>query len=425
MLLGLFFYMAGPGLGSTGDSFHYLATARNLRETGDLTDLDGQPYRYWGPLYPALLAVFFAPWAVFVLHAAALLGSLLIWSRLGEKLLPKSRVVWLPLLLALSTAVLVPAKFVWAEAVFGLLAAGYFFSLISWLQTGQAGWLGWATAAGFLLPLQRTSGFFLLVGAGVGLMATGATRARWQPLLLHGLACVSGGLAWNYYAEVVAGPPVYQAVGGWAKLGSSTADYGFVVLRWFMPLATSWRGHLPGLWAAGLVAVLALLWPMQRGLRTIQLNSSTRTDSSASAVSLRLLWWVLFVDVLAHLLATNLARGAAGLHDAERYLAALAGPVLLLGLARWPASVRHTGVAGLGRWLLAGWLGYSAVRVGYNAHKLRQRPPVAWPGPSNNPVKAGLPSAQRPTGRGIGPATRLLLIPNQAPAPPPQFRPGA
>ncbi len=370
VLLALFAWMVAPGLGGTSDSAHYLATARHLRLGLGLVDVDGLPYRYWGPLFPALLAVFYSPLWLRILHGAALLGQLLLWSRAAGWLLPPARARWLPLLLALSTAVLVPAKFVWAETVFGLLAAGYFFGLLNWLRTERGGWLVLATALGFLLPLQRTSGVFLLAGAAVGLLATGAARGHWGKLLWHGLACTAGFWGWNYYAEVLAGPPVYQALGNGPKLLASLADYGFVLLRWLVPLAVHWRAALPLLWALALPGLLLALWPRDR------VHSPQKTLSTNS---LRLLWWLLLINVAAHVAATNLARGAAGLHDTERYLAAVVAPVLLLVLARWPAwSARHQ-APWLGSVLLAFWLLYSSVRVGHNANKLRATPLVNWP----------------------------------------------
>jgi hypothetical protein len=359
VLMALFAWMVAPGLGTTSDSAHYLATARHLRLGLGLVDVDGLPYRYWGPLFPALLAVFHSSLALKLLHGGALLGQLLLWSRAARWLLPPARARWLPLLLALSTAVLVPAKFVWAETVFGLLAAGYFFGLLNWLRTGRGGWLALATMLGFLLPLQRTSGIFLLAGAAVGLLATGAAaHGRWRVLLLHGVACTAGFLGWNYYAEVLAGPPVYQALGTGTKLLATCADYGFVLLRWLLPLAASWRVAAPALWALALPGLLLLLWPR----RAAYFSQQQETTSD-----LRLLWWVLVIDVAAHIAATNLARGAAGLHDTERYLAAVVAPVLLLVLARWPLGWKSKWLSG---GVLALWLIYSAVRVGHNAEKL-------------------------------------------------------
>ena len=379
-MLALFLYMTGPGLGGTSDSVHYLWAAHTLRETGHLLEPDGTPYRYWGPLYPVLLAGFFSFNGVRLMHGVALLGQLVLWTRMGRWLLPPSRVTGLPLLIALSTAVLVPAKFIWSEPVFGALAAAYFYALLAWSRNGRGSWLAVATVAGFILPLQRTSGLFLLVGAGVGLLLTGQWRRFWLPLLGHWAGCAAGGLAWNYYAEVVAGPPVYQAVKGWADLGSSMADYGFVLVRWFLPLAASWLAAWPRLWALALpTLLLLLLWPRhQRSSEKSAVEFSEAAPIASPTNQLRLLWWVVVVTLVALLAATNATRAAAGPHDAERYCAVLVGPVMILALASWPASTR-TLWFWLGRVLLAGLLLYAAGRVVHNAHRLREYPPITWP----------------------------------------------
>jgi hypothetical protein len=379
--LALFLYMTWPGFGGTSDSRNYLWAAHTLRETGQLLAPNGTPYRFWGPLYPVLLAVCYSPAAVRVLHGAALLVNLVLWGRIGYWLLPPGRAAWLPWVMALSAAVLVPAKFIWSETVFGALAAAYFYALLAWSRNGQPGWLGLATAAGLLLPLQRTAGFFLLAGAGAGLLLTGHWRGHGRALLLHWVGCAVGGLAWSYYAEVVAGPRLYQTPHAWDALGS-LADYGYVLARWFVPLAAAWRPLAPGLWALLLPVLLLVLYP-QGGPKPGTADSGRSPQSAAVAQPVRLLWWVVVLTLGALLLATNAGRAAAGPHNAERYGAVLVGPVGLLVLMRWPdttgAPFWRKAWRWTGRALLAGWLAYSAVRAGHNTQQLRQREPMAWP----------------------------------------------
>ena len=382
LMVGLFLYMTGTGFGGTPDSVHYLWAARSFRDTGQLVSPDGSAYRFWGPLYPLLLSVFFGNNWVRVLHGTALVVQLLLWSKIAKWFIPSKWASLLPWLLALSAAVLTPAKFIWSEVVFGAIAAAYFYGLLAWLRKDQINYLLLATAAGFLLPLQRTSGFFLLAGAGAGMLLTGAWRGRRWALAGHWLCCAVGGLAWNYYAEVVAGPPVYQALRGWGALGNSVADYGFVLVRWLVPLSISWRELLPGLWAASLLGMLWLLWP-QRHAEKAAIGACTQ-PSPDSADGLRLLWWTLVVTIVALLVATNATRAAAGTHDAERYIAVLAGPVLLLALASWQRAAssipfKNPKWRGAGNILLAALLIYSAARVARNAHGQRQRTAVVWP----------------------------------------------
>lgn len=337
-----------------------------------------------------LLAVFFSFGGVRVLHGAALLAQVVLWARMGRWLLPPSRLAGLPWLVALSTAVLVPAKFIWAEPVYGALAAAYFYALLAWSRSGRGGWLAVATMAGFLLPLQRTSGFFLLAGAGVGMLLTGQWRRYWRPLLGHWVGCAVGGLVWNYYAEMVAGPPVYQAVRGWAALSSSVADYGYVLARWFLPLAASWLAAWTGLWALALPTLLLLLWPRDnRQTRETELTNTVPIATSNQ--HLRLLWWVVVVTLVALLGATNATRAAAGPHDAERYSAVLVGPVMLLALASWPASKGQSWFR-LSRVLLVVLLLYAAGRAGHNAHRLRRYPSVTWPGKGINSQIIAVPN---------------------------------
>jgi len=398
VLLGLFLYMTGPGFGGTGDSWNYLWAAKIWRQSGQLLAPNGQPYRYWGPLYPLLLAYFYSPAAVRWLHGGALLVHLVLWGQVGRWLLPAGRARWLPWLVALSTAVLVPAGFVWSETVFGALSAAYFWALLGWLRGKAGGWWGLATAAGFLLPLQRTSGFFLLAGAGAGLLLVGLGRGRWRPLLLHWAGCAAGGLAWNYYAEVLAGPPVYQTHYPWDALGS-VADYGFVLMRWFLPLAAAGRTLLPVLWAVALPALLCLLFPVNPQKAPLAGNSDAGPFITREQ-SLRLVWGVVLCTVVALLLATRASRAAAGPESAERYCAALVGPVMLLALARWPDLDNRLGLKA-GAWrrwvspgILGGCLAYSAVRVGHNAQQQRHRVPMPWPeavAPAQAPL---LPAAE-------------------------------
>ena len=377
VLLVLFLYMTGTGLGGTSDSVNYLWAAHTLRAVGRLLAPNGTPYRFWGPLYPMLLAACYSPTGVRVLHGAALLVQLVLWHRVGRWLLPTGRAWALPWLVALSAALLVPAAFIWSETVFGALAAAYFYALFTWFRRGGGGWLGLATAAGFLLPLQRTSGFFWLAGVGAGLLLTGPVRGRWRPLLLHWSVCATGGLAWSYYAEVLAGPPTYQTHYPWNALGS-LADYGFVLARWFIPLAASWRDAVPALWALVLLGILVCLYPKKAAGVEAATALAVPQQLFPPLRGLRLLWWTVVLTVLLLLLATSARRAAVGSHNAERYCALLVGPVALLALARWPGQGGRE-KQWLGPVLLGGWLAYSAIRAGHNAQQQRQRPPLAWP----------------------------------------------
>ncbi|GAA3966850.1 hypothetical protein [Hymenobacter antarcticus] len=397
--LALFGYVTALGLAGTGDSRYYLHAAQTLRDTGHLLNPDGTPYRYWPPLYPVLLRAVGLPTGVRVLHGLCLLGSLLLWSWLGRQLLPARRALVVPVLLALSTPWLLVSKFVWAESVFLLLFAAYAVALWHWLGTGRWAWWAVATAVGVLLPLQRTLGLFLLAGVGVFLLVgaretPGAVR-RW-PLLLHLVVSVAGGMLWQWYALLVAGPSRYHPSRGWSQLLSSGADYGFVLSRWLLPLPSTGRTMLPHmLWAAVLVGLFVLLWPRRGAEQQVVAPAASETlvmlasrPEPASRLMLQALWsaTLALVTVVAGL--TVFAQSAAGTHDAERYASVLFGPVVLLVLAAWPAR----GAQWLGRVLLASWLLGAAVRVGHVALDLRRITPLnppSVPGPGVHGKQVG------------------------------------
>ncbi|UOQ96221.1 hypothetical protein MUN81_13260 [Hymenobacter sp. 5317J-9] len=338
-----------------------MAAARSWAQSGRLLHPDGSLYRYWGPLYPLLLAIGESTWATRCLHGLALAGNLWLWGMVGRMLLPVKRALVLPWALALSTAMMVPTAFVWSETVFALLLAAYVYALLQWCRTDRAGWLAVATGAAFLIPLQRTAGMALLAGVGVGALLYPGRLRKWRLLLLHGAAAAAGGVAWNYYAERVAGTRPDRGFGTLAKLWGSFSDYGFVFLRWFLPLPAGWRTMAAGLFSVALPLWLSWLW----------LGSIKKTAPNAAAdAGRRLLWITALVYVLGLLLAVNMTRGATGLYDAERYAAVLSGPVLLLALAAWPRAGKPWATWAQ-RGVLAAWLAYSAVRVGHNVLVLR------------------------------------------------------
>ena len=399
LLLALFAYATAPGLGGTSDSRYYLHAARTWRETGLLLHPDGTAYRYWPPLFPLLLSGAHTLLRLRLLHAAALLGTLFFWSAVGRRLLPARRAAALPLLLAFSASTLVLSRFVWSETVFGFLWAGYVWALLRWLRTGS--WLDFGLSAGLgcLLPLQHSLGLFLLAGTYAALLllprpAVVPGRAR---RLLHGLLSGAGALLWQMHVWPLPGPAGAYVNLGAGQLLNSAADYGFVLLRWLLPLAAGWRAAVPAaLWAAGLLALLAALWPRQRATDDylyLADNSADNLDLAGAArrrlVGLRLLWAAALATLLLLLPATMFSRSGAGIYDAERYATVLYPVLLLLVLHGWPASGPAAGPLarvgsllswrGLSRALLLLWVLYAGLRTAHNARQLHgQKPTAAW-----------------------------------------------
>lgn len=382
--MALFAYATAPGLAGTSDSGYYLHAAQTWRTIGQLLNPDGTPYRFWPPLYPLLLQACGSLGGIRMLHAACLLGSLGLWSWLGQQLLPTRRALLVPALLALSTPWLLVGKFVWAESVFMVLFAAYAAALWRWRRTGSWSWWAALTLAGLLLPLQRTLGLFLLAGAGVMLLAdawrqpVAARRGLW-PVLLHLALSASGGVLWQWYALLVAGPSRYHPSRGWQQLLSSGADYGFVLSRWLLPLPTTARVLLPNvLWAAMLLGLLALLWPRRAAqppaVDALAAGPAPIQPQTDAKLLLRALWAASVALILLVAGLTVFAQSAAGIHDAERYASVLFGPMVLLVLAAWPGG-RLPGLAGL--LLAALWLMAAGLRAGHVARDLRQLPPLA------------------------------------------------
>lgn len=364
--LALFCYATSSGLAGTSDSRYYLHAAATLRKTGHLLNPDGSAYRYWPPLYPVLISLGGASSSVRWLHLVSLLGSIVIWSWVGRQLLPTRRASVLPWLLALSTPVLLVSKFVWAESVFLLLFATYAGVLFRALTVGKGGWWLVATALGALLTLERTAGFFLLAGIGFWVILASIAPAVRRAVVWHLLVSILAGLAWQYYALLLAAPSVYHINRGWLQAISSVADYGFVLWRWLLPLPAAWREILPlALWAIGLTAGFAWLWPR------------SKPSPTASTNFLKLLWLATASYLLLLIVATVFSRSASGLYDAERYASVLVAPVFLLLLSRWPTAKRPW-VRWANALLIGGILLYNSLRITHNAQALRQLPPIRF-----------------------------------------------
>ena len=385
--LGLFAALAWRGLAGTSDSVIYVHAAGTLRGAARLLNPDGSAYRFWPPLYPLLLALGNGAGAAVVLHAVSLGASLVGWGWLGHRLLPRSLAVALLFALALSTPWLVVSKFLWGETVFLALFAGYALGLYQWLATRRIGGWALATAVGALLPLHRTAGFFILMGAAAGLLLSRKQPNSLPRLALagHFVLVLLGGMAWHIYALLVAAPSVYRLNRGWTQFFNSAADYGFVLSRWVLPVRAAWRPDVPIVWALALVAALVVMYPQQHSI-TPGAERGLLPAAGAQRTFLLVMWSILVSFILTLLISTTFTRSASGLYDAERYASVLYGPALVLlferGSRAW-AAANGAELRSRKQWLLLGllgcWLAYAAGRGISNVLALQPTATLSWP----------------------------------------------
>lgn len=372
LALGLYLYVASPGLAGTADTYHYLSAAYSLQTTGRLLIADGRAFTWWPPLFVVVLSVIGSSGGVLWLNGLALLGSLAAWSAVGRRLLPARRAWALPLLLALSSTSLAVSKFVWSESLFNLLWASYFFVLLAWLRRG--GWrLGLlATVLGCLLPLQRIAGIFLLAGVGAGLVwASLSARQVARPSRLMQLGHLLGagsGLAVFFLRQ---GLSVTNPYPTYISFFQAAADYGFVLGRWLVPLPVAWLPLVPtGVWLLLLLLICLLLFPWAPRAH------QARPDwpDGQGVLGVRILYAALLASLTLLIISVMRARAGYGLQEAERFATALYPPLMLLVLRAWPPCGRWA--TRLGPGLLGLLLFYQGARVVHSSGHLRQVAPI-------------------------------------------------
>ena len=372
LALGLYLYVASPGLAGTADTYHYLSAAYSLQTTGHLLIADGRAFTWWPPLFVVVLSVIGSSGGVLWLNGLSLLGSLAGWSAAGHRLLPARRAWALPLLLALSSTSLAVSKFVWSESLFNLLWASYFIVLLAWLRRG--GWrLGvLATVLGCLLPLQRIAGIFLLAGVGAGLLWAGlSARQVARPSRLMQLAHLVGagsGLAVFFLRK---GLSVTNPYPTYIPLSQAAADYGFVLSRWLVPLPIAWLPLVPtGVWLLLLLLICLLLFPRAPQAK----QAGYDWPDEQEVIGVRILYSALLFYLILLIASVMRARAGTGLQEAERFATALYPPLMLLVLRAWPHRGRWA--TRLGPGLLGLLLLYQGGRVVHSSQHLRRVAPI-------------------------------------------------
>ena len=200
LFIGILLYSNWHGLSSTFDSSNYIHAAQTYANEGIMKEVSGNSLVHYPPLYPFILSIFPAnpiPFAAF-LNIFALTFSFILWAFISHRLLLSNIFFTLfLLLLAFSTPWLLIGHFVWSEPVFILLFSLYIFLIFQYMHKLKSSHLLLAIICGFLLPLQRTAGVFILVGAGIALIFLFShNRKSLLVIITHLLLSMSGFILW-------------------------------------------------------------------------------------------------------------------------------------------------------------------------------------------------------------------------------------
>jgi hypothetical protein len=361
----LFGYATYHGLALTSDSWNYVGAAKSFVATGKLRNANGTLYVAWPPLFPVVLA----GWATLLplgwkwLQGGCLVVSLVLWGRLGQLLLVHKFLTRLYILvLVFATPWLMCGGFLWSEPLFILLLSGYLYALYCYSTGGKISMFLWATVCAMLLPLQRVSGFFVLAGVGLGVVALypGGAWHRRGLLMAHSTLAVLPGCIWQYYTLVVAEARNLEDVREWSVWVQAATDFGHAMGRWLTPLtAQAAQGYG---WYALVFLLLVAVGVAVPGPRF-----------------LRLLGLMLPVVLLPLVPLAWLGQSGVGLTDADRYTAVLYAPFFLLLFAQIQRLLVIQSAKRQQLILLLGfcWLLYPAARMVRNANYLHKREPVA------------------------------------------------
>jgi 4-amino-4-deoxy-L-arabinose transferase-like glycosyltransferase len=217
------------------------ALAWNLVTSGSFT-LDGMtPSAHAGPLYPAILAVFYAvvghrpEWVVYLHIGFDIVASLCIYM-VGARLFHP----WIGALAA-SVLFLYPAYWTYdprirSESLLTCLISAWLWAMvISRSSTRMASFVGAGVLAGLTILCKPVTILLAIVLIGIACLGTDSVRVRTTRASLYLLACVLVVLPWtmrNYQAfdQVI---PVSAGVGAGLWMGSDPLSRG----SWPMPEA--------------------------------------------------------------------------------------------------------------------------------------------------------------------------------------------
>lgn len=195
--VALQWYSHSGGLLTTYDSCAYLSAAESFKADFTFVSFDGQPYKYWPPLFPVVLSLFGGVWYWFQLLLTAWIGVLVV--------IQTRKIIEDPLLQLLCQAsilvgvhLLLIGTFLWSELLFLVI-------LIHFAMAVERKQFATAIILGFVLCLQRNAGLFFVIAA-----------ALWywdmkKSFILFILGS-SGFFAWNIYTSAPMENTYFQSI---------------------------------------------------------------------------------------------------------------------------------------------------------------------------------------------------------------------
>lgn len=312
--LALVFYSTPWGIGVGYDSVFYLSSAQNLLQGRGLIWPVGtnayEPLIHYPPLYPLLLAGF-GYIGVDLTAAARLVSGILFGVNVllvGLLTARAARPCWVPIvvaLLALGSPILLDVHLVaMTEPLFLCLLMLTLIALSVHLETGKAGFIGWAAGFTALASLTRYAGPAL---AAAGFMALlifghgGFVRRLRSGLTFVGISLLPL-LAWYVRNFLVSGSASNREIAFHPPALVKLKGALVTISAWWLSPDASPGVKKVGLVLVGLVIVGLFVWVIRR--RTL---SSVRADSQAVQPSLQApTLLVLFIMAYTALLLASL-----------------------------------------------------------------------------------------------------------------------
>ncbi len=265
------------GVALDWDSVSYIAAARNLLDgNGFHTFNRGDPYVWWPPLYPLLLAVasldVFDPLAVAGPVNAVLFGiTIFVVARyLRRRLASRVLVIWAALAISLAAPLVELASRALTEPLFILLAALALTRTDDYLTRNKTSSLAWAAAWAALAWQTRYLGAAVVVVVTLLLLGQRGARPAQRARRAAGfsLAATAPMAAWLLRNRLAAGSYTGYRDGGPYSLPEvlSAIGRGFADWVYFdLPLVSvEWLRFVP---AAGLLVAVGLVIGAQRRRR--------------------------------------------------------------------------------------------------------------------------------------------------------------